>query len=77
MGYDDDRPIILRGPGWERLPDGSFQLVVECPTEVHYATLPKTLMWGKEKLRLYGWDSDRRMAYYRAPGDGRARCRGI
>jgi hypothetical protein len=65
---DEDRsvPTILEGPGWEQLPDGTWQLPVECPTEVHFITLPKTLRMGDWEARLCGWDSDRKYAFYRA-----------
>ncbi len=65
----DENPddlIVLHGVAWERLPDGTYQLLVECPTIVHYVTLPKTLCFGR-KLTVYkaAWDSGRKNAYYR------------
>jgi hypothetical protein len=65
---EDDSLIVLQGPGWQQLPDGSWQLPVECPTLVHYITLPKTLQFGPHKVRKCGWDSDRKYAYYRDTG---------
>jgi hypothetical protein len=62
---DPSVPIVLSGPGWEKSPDGIWQLPVECPTPVHYVTLPKTLQIGPQKVYKSGWDSDRRYAYYR------------
>jgi hypothetical protein len=65
---DEDPSVLihLQGPGWEELPDGSYQLLVECPTEVHYITLPKTLCFGDQMVRRAGWDSERKYAFYRA-----------
>ncbi len=64
----DENPddlIVLKGPGWQKLPDGSYQLPVQCETIVHYVTLPKTLRMGKWDLVKSGWDSERKLAYYR------------
>jgi hypothetical protein len=64
----DENPddlITLTGPGWEKLPDGSWQLLVDCETIVHYITLPKTLCMGCHDAYKAGWDSDRKLAYYR------------
>jgi len=65
---DEDRsvPIVLTSLGWEQLPDGTWQLLVECPDLVSYVTLPKTLVIGADELRKEGWDSDRTVAHYRS-----------
>jgi hypothetical protein len=63
-GYDDDRRIVMTGPGWERLPDGSYQFLADAPTLVHYVTLPKDLFMGDKRLHKSGWHSDRKLAFY-------------
>ena len=65
VSYDDNRPIILHGPGWEQLPDGAWELPVECPTEVHYVTLPEHLPIGDKEVHKCGWNSAKKMACYR------------
>ena len=64
-----DDPIILHGPGLEDLPDGSWQLRVECPTIVHYVTLPEALCIGPRTLHKCGWNPDTKYAVYRSGGD--------
>jgi hypothetical protein len=62
---DPSVPIVLSGPGWGKSPDGIWQLPVECPTLVHYVTLPKTLRVEPYSVHKSGWDSRRKYAYYR------------
>lgn len=49
------------------LPDGRQQLKVRCETVVDYATLPKELLFGNLSLFRGGWDSEKKIAFYR-PG---------
>lgn len=65
MSHEDGRPYTLRSRGWETLPDGRQQLLVVCETVVDYATMPKELLFGPSVLRKRGWDSDRKLAFYR------------
>ena len=63
----DENPddlIILHGPGIEALPDGTHQLLVECPTIVHYITLPRILNYAKLELFKCGFDSSKQYAFY-------------
>jgi hypothetical protein len=64
----DENPddlITMVSHGWEKLSDGAWQLLIECPTIVHYITLPKTLCMGCRSAYKAGWDSDRKVALYR------------
>lgn len=65
MSDEDKTPMVLQSEGWENLPDGRQQLLLTCNTAVDYATMPKTLLIGKEEFHKYGWDSDRKIAFYR------------
>ncbi len=62
---DPSVPIVLYSQGITELPDGSWELVVDCPTIVHYVTLPETLQYGPRQMRKCGFNSDKRIAYYR------------
>jgi hypothetical protein len=64
MTDEDGSLIRISGPGWEQLPDGAFQFLVDCDTLVSYVCLPKTLCIGNKEVRKAGWNSDRRLAYY-------------
>ena len=64
-GYDDKRPIQLSGPGWENLPDGSYQFLVDCPDLASYVILPKSLRFRDTEVRKCGWNEDRKLAFYR------------
>jgi hypothetical protein len=61
-----DDPIVLHGPGLEELPDGSWELLAEAPTLVHYITMPKWLRIGDKDLCKCGWNSDTKYALYRS-----------
>jgi len=65
MSDEDDSLIRLTGPGWEALPDGSFQFLVTCPNLVSYVCLPKSLRIGDTVVLKSGWNSDRKLAHYR------------
>ncbi len=64
-GYDDDRPIVLESAGWEILPDGTQQLLVDCGTLVEFVCLPGDLKFSRNVLFKVEWDSERKLAYYR------------
>jgi hypothetical protein len=64
-GYDDNRKITLTGPGWEELPDGTWQLLVNCATLLDYTQLPSDLRFGDKEVHKMGWNSDKKLAMYR------------
>lgn len=63
--YDDRRTITVASRGWEELPDGGWQLLIECSTIVEFVTLPKTLVFGDKRYDRVTWESKRKVAVYR------------
>ena len=73
MSDEDQTPIELSGPGWQRLPDGRWQLPVYCRTIVDYIVLPKFLTYNGMTFHKTGFDTEKGLAYFR--GDKPARPR--
>ncbi len=63
--YDDRRPITVVSRGWEELPDGTWQGLIECNTIVEFITLPKNLVFEAKTYRRVGWDLERKVAFFR------------
>jgi|SRR6185312_13337122 len=64
-GHEDSTPLVLTSLGWESLPNGQSQLLLECSTLVDYVTMPKELLFGPFTVVKAGWDEDRKAALYR------------
>lgn len=65
---DNSQPMALHSEGWGSLPDGRQQLLIQCKTLVDYATMPKTLVFGETVLHRSGWDSEKKVAFFRSGG---------
>lgn len=65
-GSDDASvPFVLYSEGWEYLPDGRQQLLVQCKTILDFVMMPEDLVFGEEVLWKAGWDSEKKIAFYR------------
>jgi hypothetical protein len=66
---DPSVPIVIYGPGLTELPGGSWELIVEAPTEVCYVTLPESLRFAEKTLFKCGWNRATGYARYRTGWD--------
>jgi len=67
MSHDDNRPDILRDCEWVTLPDGREQMTCACESVAAFILLPKVLVIGDTPIARAGWDSDKKIAFYRQP----------
>lgn len=64
--YDDNAAIYLEYAGWATFPDGTRYIRFDCPTILHYATLPRDLVAARGvKMFKHGWDPEEKLAYFR------------
>ena len=61
-----DDLIVIHTPGLVTLPDGSWELKAEAPTEVHHVTLPESLCIGDMMLYKTSWDPETKYTLYRS-----------